>query len=68
MGLGGCLYLGQLFLLSTFSRVSGVRSKLVPKHPHRILPIHAIGPAPPVQGVRQALPEVTGVALEWGSE
>lgn len=38
------------------------------KHPRGILPIHAIGPTPPVQGVGQALPEVTCVALQWGSE
>lgn len=65
---GGCLYIRQLFLLLIFPRVSGVCSKPVPKHLRRILPIHSIGPVPPVQGVRQALPEVTGVALQWGSE
>ena len=55
-------------LLLIFPRVSGVCSKPVPKHLDRILPIHAISPMPPVQGVRQALTEVTGVALQWGSE
>ena len=50
------------------SNGSGVCSKPVPKHPRRILPIHTISPTPPVQRVRQALPEVTGVALQWGSE
>ena len=36
--------------------------------PRRILPIHAISPAPPIRGVGQALPQVTGVAFQWGSE
>lgn len=39
-----------------------------PKHFRRTLPIHTIASAPPVQRVGQALPEVTGIALEWGSE
>ena len=47
---------------------SDVFSEINPKHLRRILPIHAVGPVPPVQWIGQALPEVAGVALKWGSE
>ena len=50
------------------SKGSGVCSKPVPKHPRRILPIHSIGPVPPVQGEGQALPQVTCVTFQRGSE
>lgn len=43
-------------------------SEISLKHLRRILPIHAIVSVPPVQGIRQALPEVAGVALQRGSE
>ncbi len=43
-------------------------SEISPKHFRRVLPIHAVTPVPPVQGIRQALPEITGIALQWGSE
>lgn len=58
------VYLGiNLHCLNT-----DVFSKISPKHLRRVLPIRAINPVPPVQRVRQALPQVTGVALERGSE
>lgn len=49
-------------------RTSGAALLDRPKHLRRILPIHAINPVPPVQRIGQALPQVTGVAFQWGSE
>lgn len=50
------VYGTNLYCLNT-----DVFSEVSPKRPRHIHPLHAISPVPPVQRMRQALPEITGV-------